>query len=71
MAVRESPPPSPPRESASLAVDVDPALRTARWMLHTYGPLDAEAKALAAAQFYSGDEGEFWRRVVAHVRAER
>jgi len=62
--------PSVPRESLSPA-EVDPAVRTARWMIRTYGPLDAEGKALAAAEFYTGDEGAFWRRVVAHVRAER
>lgn len=59
------------REGLSTAVETDPALRTARWMIHTYGPLDAEGKALAASQFYTGEEGSFWRRVVAHVRAER
>ena len=63
--------PPAPRESLSTAVETDPALRTARWMIHTYGPLDAEGKALAAARFYTGQEGAFWRRVVAHVRAER
>jgi hypothetical protein len=67
----ESVRPSAPRESLSPAVEVDPAMRTARWMIRTYGPLDAEGKALAAAEFYTGDEGAFWRRVVAHVRAER
>jgi len=70
-AVPESARPSAPRESLSPAVEVDPAIRTARWMIRTYGPLDAEGKALAAAEFYTGDEGAFWRRVVTHVRAER
>jgi hypothetical protein len=69
--VRERPPLNVARESASMAVEADPAVRTARWMLQTYGPLDAEARALAAAEFYTGDEGDFWRRVVRHVRAER
>jgi hypothetical protein len=63
--------PGAPPESLSAGVETDPAVRTARWMIRTYGPLDAETKALAAAQFYTGEEGEFWRRVVAHVRAER
>ncbi len=67
----ESARPSAVRETLSSAVETDPALRTARWMIHTYGPLDAEGKALAAAEFYTGEEGDFWRRVVAHVRAER
>ena len=40
-------------------------------MLHAYGPLEAEGKALAAAEFYTGDDGVFWRRVVGYVRAER
>jgi len=40
-------------------------------MIRTYGPLDAETKALAAAEFYTGDEGDFWHRVVSHVRAVR
>jgi hypothetical protein len=70
-AVPESARPITPSESLSPAVESDPAARTARWMIRTYGPLEAESKALAAAQFYSGGEGEFWRRVVAHVRAER
>jgi len=78
-AARATARPAPPestrprvaQESLSTAVETDPALRTARWMVHTYGALDAETKALAAAQFYTGEEGEFWRRVVAHVRAER
>ena len=52
------------------SVDTDPARRTARWMIQTHGRLDAETKALAAAQFYSGSEGAFWRRVVRYVRAE-
>jgi hypothetical protein len=69
--VPESSRPLPPAERLSPAVESDPAVRTARWMLRTYGPLEAETKALAAAQFYTGGEGEFWRRVVAHVRAER
>ena len=63
--------PSAAREALSTAVEMDPALRTARWMIRTYGPLDAEGKALAAAEFYTGEEGEFWRRVVAHVRTVR
>jgi hypothetical protein len=67
----ESRPPSAPRESLSSAVEMDPALRTAQWMMRTYGPLDAETRALAAAEFYTGDEGTFWHRVVSHVRAER
>ena len=52
-------------------VETDPALRMARSMIRTYGRLDAESKALAASQFYTGGERAFWRRVVSHVRAER
>jgi len=71
LAPPESTRPVIAHDSLSTAVETDPALRTARWMVHTYGALDAETKALAAAQFYTGEEGEFWRRVVAHVRGER
>jgi hypothetical protein len=40
-------------------------------MIHAYGPLEAEGKALGAAEFYTGEEGAFWRRVVGYVRTER
>ena len=70
-ALSERPRPSPAPESLSPAADVDPALRTARWMIHAYGPLEAEGKALSAAEFYTGDDSAFWRRVVGYVRAER
>ena len=70
-AVRESRQPGAPRETVSTAIETDPALRTAQWMIRTYGPLDAETKALAAAEFYTGDDSAFWDRVVAHVRAFR
>jgi hypothetical protein len=58
---RTSLPSRPPR---------DPAERTARYLVQTYGPLEAETRALAVTQFYSSpEEAAFWRRVLAHVRA--
>ena len=63
--------PRPESRDLPAAVETDPALRTARWMIRTYGRLDAETKALAASQFYTGGERAFWRRVVSHVRAAR
>ena len=53
---------------AAGAGEADPVRRTARWLVESYGPLEAESRALAAAEFYSSDEGDFWRRVAAHVR---
>lgn len=63
--------PRPGTRDMPAPVDTDPALRMARSMIRTYGPLDAESRALAASQFYTGGERAFWRRVVSHVRAER
>lgn len=48
----------------------DPARRTARWLVQTYGRLDAESRAARVVDFYSGQERAFWRRVLAAVRSE-
>ena len=56
---------------AAVAGEADPVRRTARWLVESYGPLEAESRALAAAEFYSSDEREFWRRVAAQVHESR
>ena len=63
--------PSSSADPAALAGDTDPARRTARWLVDTYGPLEAEGRALTVAEFYTGADREFWRRVAHHVRADR
>ena len=68
---RPAPAPGPPAPAAPLAAEGDPAQRTARWLVQAYGPLDAEGRALAAAEFYEGAERQFWRRVAAQVRRAR
>jgi hypothetical protein len=72
-----APPPSdasqpmpPPAMSATPADEPDPARRTARWLVQTYGRLDAENRAVRVAEFYSGEERAFWRRVLAGVQSE-
>jgi hypothetical protein len=55
---------------SSEADDPDPARRTARWLVQTYGRLDAESRAASVADFYSGEERAFWRRVLAAVRSQ-
>jgi hypothetical protein len=61
--------PSFPGDPAALPGETDSAQRTARWLVETYGPLEAEGRALAAADFYTGADREFWRRVARHVHA--
>ena len=51
--------------------DVDPAVRTARWLMQTYGPVEAENRAAIVEEFYSGEQRAFWRRVLADVRQTR
>jgi predicted lipid-binding transport protein (Tim44 family) len=68
-----SPPPQPmnlPMPSTTPAEEADPARRTARWLVQTYGRLDAETRAARVAEFYSGEERAFWRRVLAGVQSE-
>jgi predicted lipid-binding transport protein (Tim44 family) len=52
-------------------LELEPAQRTARYLVQTYGALDAETRALTAAEFYTGEDADFWRRVLAYVRSER
>jgi len=58
----------PVRPPASAA---DPAERTALWMIDTYGRSEAEARAQAAARFYTPEDpgGVYWSQVLAHIRA--
>jgi hypothetical protein len=52
-------------------VDLDPAARTARWYLQTYGRVEAENRVAMVEEFYSGEQRAFWRRVLADVRQTR
>jgi hypothetical protein len=49
----------------------DPALRTARWLVRTHGLVEAENRVTRVAEFYSGEQGAFWRRVLLNLRRER
>jgi hypothetical protein len=62
----ESAPASPLEPS-----DLDPATRTARWYLQTYGRVEAENRVAMVEEFYSGEQRAFWRRVLADVRQTR
>jgi hypothetical protein len=69
------PKPQPPAASATpaparAAAEPDSARRTARWLVQTHGRLEAENRAAKVAEFYSGSEGAFWRRVLLNVRQE-
>ncbi len=48
--------------------EAGPVRRTASWLVHTYGRLEAENRALIVAEFYSGERRVFWQRVLADVR---
>jgi hypothetical protein len=50
------------------AEEDDSALRTARWLVQTHGRIEAEDRVAKVAEFYSGAEGAFWRRVLLNVR---
>jgi hypothetical protein len=58
--------PTTPLES-----ELDPATRTARWYLQTYGRVEAENRVAMVQEFYSGEQRAFWRRVLADVRQTR
>jgi outer membrane biosynthesis protein TonB len=60
----------PVAASAPAAADGDAAQRTARWMVETHGRIEAENRAARVAEFYTGDERAFWRRVLLNVRQE-
>jgi hypothetical protein len=54
-------------------VEVQPAAsdsvrRTATWLVQTHGRQEAEARAATVAEFYSGEQRAFWRRVLEEVR---
>jgi hypothetical protein len=55
-------------ERAGEPASTDPAQRTARWLVDTYGRLEAENRAAVVAEFYTGEQAAFWRRVLANVR---
>jgi len=61
--------PAPPAPEPAM-VESDPARRTARWLVETHGRLEAENRATKVAEFYSGSERAFWRRVLLNVRRE-
>jgi hypothetical protein len=63
-----SPPPTP--RSTAAAADDDPAQRTARWLVQTHGRAEAENRVTKVTEFYSGEQGAFWRRVLRNVRQE-
>ena len=75
-----SPPPADIPAAAALSASspspaapdtrVDRARRTARWLVQTHGRLEAENRAAKVAEFYGGEEGAFWRRVLLNVRQE-
>lgn len=48
----------------------DSARRTARWLVQTHGRVEAENRVARVAEFYSGAEGAFWRRVLLNVRQQ-
>lgn len=59
-----------PTSSSAGASDSDSARRTARWLVQTHGRLEAESRVTKVAEFYSGEQGTFWRRVLLNVRQE-
>jgi hypothetical protein len=71
--VMESTTPALPTPSAakSLGVpDSDSARRTARWLVQTHGRVEAENRVAKVAEFYSGEQNAYWRRVLLAVRQE-
>ena len=75
-----STPPVPARSAGAAAVraatsapaveEEDSARRTARWLVRTHGPVEAENRVMKAAEFYSGPERQFWQRVLVELRQE-
>jgi len=61
---------APAVPQAAPATSGDPAQRTARWLVQTHGRVEAESRAAKVAEFYRGEEGAFWRRVLLNVRRE-
>jgi hypothetical protein len=67
-----TPPAESPRAAAAPpAPDGESARRTARWLVQTHGRVEAENRAAKAAEFYSGEQSAYWRRVLLSVRQER
>jgi hypothetical protein len=54
----------------TVAEEGDSARRMARWLVQTYGRAEAENRVTEVAEFYSGEEGAFWRRVLLNLRQE-
>jgi hypothetical protein len=46
----------------------DSVRRTASYLVETHGRQEAEARAASVAEFYSGEQRAFWRRVLAEIR---
>jgi len=59
-----------PPLAASATSETDSARRTARWLVQTHGRIEAEIRAAKVAEFYSGEQGAFWQRVLLNVRQE-
>lgn len=64
------PAPRPAIPEVPATVETDSAQRTARWLVQTHGRLEAENRAAKVAEFYSGEQGAFWKRVLLNVRQE-
>lgn len=56
-----------PMPATALEED-DSALRTARWLVQTHGRIEAEERVAKVAEFYTGEQGAFWQRVLLNVR---
>lgn len=72
-SARSEPPlpaPRPAIQEVPAAAEADSARRTARWLVQTHGRLEAESRAAKVAEFYSGEQGAFWKRVLVNVRQE-
>ncbi len=53
---------------ATVLEEDDSALRTARWLVQTHGRIEAEERVAKVAEFYTGEQGAFWQRVLLNVR---
>ena len=71
MVLESTTPPAPRRSTtprSAGATDGDSARRTARWLVQTHGRVEAESRVTKVAEFYSGEQGAFWQRVLLNVR---
>ena len=63
-------PPGSARRATAADDEGDSARRTAQWLVQTHGRIEAENRAAKVAEFYSGEQGAFWHRVLLNVRQE-